>query len=412
VRARVAGLLAGIASIVAGGACPSVAEAVSRAEHDLPARRQDGPPPEGPSGRPLPRLAGAAAGAVGELPPAQDDRVRAAIEAGLAYLTLDLATQSSGRVSLGDQDYEAPVGLTALAALAFLAGGNGVDRGPQQGPLARTLDYLLDHQVPAGEPTEGYFTAVDDARSQAHGHGLALLALTQAYTRSPGSARGRRLEQAIRAGVRRAQAAQGPDGGWYYGPLPVDLTEGSVTVCMLQALRGARNTGFAVDAGVIERAVAYVKSLQEPSGGFSYSKQERRTSVALTAACLSTLHAIGIYEGREVEDGYVYVWRELALRDEARAKGLVGSEAQFPFYERLYLAQALWHNPDPQVFRRWWSEEVPRILVEQRPDGSWPDRRFDDGGNRIEGRYGSAYSTAMNVLVLALPEGWLPIFQR
>ena len=409
-RARGGGLLAGIALGVVALSDTSPGSAAAPLERDLPALPQDGPPPEGPSDRSLRGLAGG--GPLCELPPASDDRVRAAIEAGLAYLALDLSTQSSGRVSLGVREHEAPVGLTALAALAFMAGGNGIDRGPEQRSLRRALDYLLEHQVPGGEPTEGYFTAVDDVRSQAHGHGLALLALTQAYTLSPQSARGRRIAEAIRAGVRRTEAAQGPDGGWYYDPLPVDLTEGSVTVCMLQALRGARNTGFEVDAGVVERAVSYVKSLQEPSGGFSYSKLERRTSVALTAGCLSTLHAIGIYEGREIEEGYLYVWRELALRDEARAKGLVGSEAQFPFYERLYLAQALWHNPDAQVFRRWWSEEVPRLLVEQRPDGSWPDRRFDDGGNRIEGRYGSAYSTAMNVLVLALPEGWLPIFQR
>ena len=56
--------------------------------------------------------------------------------------------------------------------------------------------------------------------------------------------------------------------------------------------------------------------------------------------------------------------------------------------------------------------EWPQIFREQRPDGSWADARYDTSGTRIEGRYGTAYGTAMNVLVLSVPEGLLPAFQR
>jgi hypothetical protein len=41
------------------------------------------------------------------------------------------------------------------------------------------------------------------------------------------------------------------------------------------------------------------------------------------------------------------------------------------------------------------------VLGAQRDDGSWGDARFGD-----------VYATAMNCLVLAVPEGLLPIFQR
>lgn len=41
------------------------------------------------------------------------------------------------------------------------------------------------------------------------------------------------------------------------------------------------------------------------------------------------------------------------------------------------------------------------MLTSQREDGSWHDDRFGD-----------VYATATNCLVLALPEGLLPIFQR
>jgi len=44
---------------------------------------------------------------------------------------------------------------------------------------------------------------------------------------------------------------------------------------------------------------------------------------------------------------------------------------------------------------------VARVLTHQRLDGSFADER-----------YGDVYATAMNCLLLALPEGLLPIFQR
>ena len=72
-----------------------------------------------------------------------------------------------------------------------------------------------------------------------------------------------------------------------------------------------------------------------------------------------------------------------------------------PFYERLYLAQAMWQNADAKVFGDWWKVEMPKVLTAQGKDGSWSDPR-----------YGDCYATAMSCLVLALPAGLLPIFQR
>ena len=73
----------------------------------------------------------------------------------------------------------------------------------------------------------------------------------------------------------------------------------------------------------------------------------------------------------------------------------------FPYYRRLYIAQALWQLADTRQFEEWFASELPRMLRAQDEDGSWRDRT-----------YGDCYATAMNCLVLALPEGLLPIFQR
>jgi hypothetical protein len=65
------------------------------------------------------------------------------------------------------------------------------------------------------------------------------------------------------------------------------------------------------------------------------------------------------------------------------------------------LAQALWQLSEQTHFQRWFEDERKRILSEQESAGLWRDDR-----------YGDAYATAVNCLVLALPEGVLPIFQR
>jgi hypothetical protein len=47
------------------------------------------------------------------------------------------------------------------------------------------------------------------------------------------------------------------------------------------------------------------------------------------------------------------------------------------------------------------------VLQLQQKDGSWPA-----GGTNQESAVGPSYATAMNCLFLALPDGFLPIFQR
>ena len=96
----------------------------------------------------------------------------------------------------------------------------------------------------------------------------------------------------------------------------------------------------------------------------------------------------------------------------AQAQGRAGTPISFPYYERWYLAQAFWQHRDERIFRDWAAATWPQIIREQRADGAWADARVEASGARIEGRYGTPYATAMNVLVLSVPEGLLPAFQR
>ena len=342
--------------------------------------------------------------------PGSEPATLACLERGLAFLAAQQRKGTTGALPCTAGENHAPVGVTALAALAWIGGGSSLTRGPYKDELGRAIDYLLDGQVQDGE-RKGYFTATGDQVSHTHGHGLATLALAQAYTISPRSPRGKRLEQALRMACDRILAAQGVDGGWYYSATPSVQQEGSVTVALVWALRGAKDAGIFIPVEPIDKAVAYVKSLQDERGGFQYSATRPKTSVALTAAALSTLHATGTYSGPTIEAGYDYIWRELASRELAAEKGRPARIA-FPFYERLYLAQALFQHKDLSHYQRWSAPWRARLIRSQEKDGSWSDTRYDASGAKIQSRYGTSYSTAVNCLVLAIPHSTLPIFMR
>lgn len=339
---------------------------------------------------------------LGALPADERAGSRLALERGLAWL----AAQQRGQPD-GSFPGEAPIAVTALGALAYMSSGSSPDRGPYGRELARAIDYLLACvDLDEGSERYGYIATGGDAISRTHGHGFATLALAQAYSMSPQSERGARLQRALQAAVQRIEDSQGVEGGWHYSPLRVAEHEGSVTICLVQGLRAARNSGVRVDGKVIVRAVDYVKRLQTPEGSFRYALGLDQVSVALTAAAISTLNATGTYTGSELANAYDYVFRELAARTRATpARRRIERAANYPYYERLYLVQALWQHPDPTVYADWAQAEERELIVDQELD--------DQGrGYWTHPRYGNCYATAVNCLVLALPEGLLPIFQR
>jgi hypothetical protein len=337
----------------------------------------------------------------------ENEAARAALKRALEFLA-GQARAGEGALPVADARIGAPVAVTALAALAWMAGGNTPERGPQGRALAAAVDWLAAH-TDLSEPSSpsGYVSSSSDLVSRMHGHGFATLALAQAWCMSPATARGKQLGSALEAAVRCIERSQGIEGGWWYQPQKGLSHEGSITIAAVQALRAARDAGLKVDTLVIARATDYVARSQKEDGSFRYALGDEHSSVALTAAAISTLNAAGNYDGQRLRNGYDYLVRELAAREK---DGLWGAQAadpkdgqhvSCPFYERLYLAQAFWQAQDRSLFSTWYARERERVLALQEPDASWKDER-----------YGKCYATAMNALFLSLPDGLLPIFQR
>jgi hypothetical protein len=319
-----------------------------------------------------------------------------AVDAGLAYLAELQTKTGDGSFPVSDAlpADQAPLGVSALCTLAFLAAGNSPGRGPYGAVVERGVDYLLLHTDLAAEsPTRGYITAQGDGLSRTHGHGYATLVLAETYGMSKTE---ERLRLALVAAVKRIEKSQGAEGGWYYDPTPAAAHEGSVTICLVQALRAARDAGIQVSAEVIRRAEDYVRRLQLDNGRFCYTLGDAgRTTIGLTAAGIATLNAAGRYDDKSVRAGIDAIWTALGLRAEGN------DPIEHPEYERLYVAQAFWQLSDTSHFQRWFEPERARLLRTQERDGSWKGTRFS-----------SAYATAVHCLVLSLPDTTLPIFQR
>lgn len=346
----------------------------------------------------------------------RDERARAALERGLDWLAQAQAQETDGSFpavglrARGDNDTAfdgagqfAPVAITALSALAFMSGGSAPERGPHGRETALAVDWLVARtELGAKSERRGYIARSGDTLSRMHGHGFATLALAQAYAMSPKSPRGAKIAVALDAAIACIEASQSIDGGWYYEPKTGLQHENSITICVVQALRAAHNAGLKVDPKTIARAVDYVTRTQKPDGSFRYALGDEKSSVALTAAAIATLNATGTYDGKIVHEGYDWIFRKLADREGHDAADLPQGDFRIcPYYERLYVAESFWQHPDANVFDQWWQREIAHVLTTQAKDGSWHDAS-----------YGDCYATAMNCLVLALPQGLLPIFQR
>jgi len=210
----------------------------------------------------------------------------------------------------------------------------------------------------------------------------------------PGKAVRERLRATLHRAVELIIASQNSKGGWRYYPESTDA-DISVTICQIMALRSARNAGVSVPKSTVDRCIHYVKSCQEPEGGFRYMDHVGAAAFARTAAGVVALYCAGVYQDPAIERGLKYLMR-------------YKPQAHFPrhdmhyFYGHYYAAQAMW-----TAGGAYWSEWYPAIRDELvgrshhlRSDGSWADPICPH------------YGTAMACIILQIPNNYLPILQK
>lgn len=303
------------------------------------------------------------------------------------------------------------VGLTSGACLALMASGTTWGRGPYSEQVQAGLKYLIACQEPHG----CFIDRNSMSWTETHNHGYGMLCLAQAYGMVPEEV-GEKMLPVLRKAVKASLGSQSDNGGWGYGILQQNYLngfkdEGSCSVTQLQALRACREIGIDVSEKAIKAAIAYVeKCVHKETGGFVYSLGGQTVGCdpslgknlphfGVTAAMLSTLNAAGSYHS-ELE-GRSLAYLDAFLEGKHQVKF-------FFYYGNFYAAQAYFQAGE-SPFRRYWSAMAPEIIKRQREDGSFPGEDWMEA----DPQYGSPLmTTSFALLVLQVPNQYLPIFQR
>jgi hypothetical protein len=303
---------------------------------------------------------------------------RACVERGLAAL----AQLQRDDGSFSGDGLDRHVGVTSLAGIAFMQAGNLPGRGPYGDNVQRALEFIVSSSQESG------LIVATDRHGAMYGHGFATLFLAEAY----GMTRQEAIGDVLKRAVELIEKSQSPTGGWRYQPFPMDA-DISVTICQVMALRAARDAGIKVRGVVIDRAIRYVRDCQNTDGGFSYmARQGGPSGFARSAAGLATLYYAGVSDGSEVERALQYLIR---ARD-GSLESAKDAHGHF-FYGHYYASQAMFLAGD-DYWKAWFPSLRDELLRAQLADGLW--RR----------EVSPAYSTAMSLIILQMPNRYLPVY--
>ena len=314
-------------------------------------------------------------------------RVDRATDLALAYLA-----KTQRKDGAWPSGYGPHSGVTAVAVLAFLAKGYAPGDGPYGEVVQRGVDFVIESQRPTG------YLVGKVRHGGMYAHGMATLMLGEVLGQCSGE-KNKRVRRALGKAVALIlNAQQVPKherfrGGWRYNYNSRD-SDLSCTGWQLLALRSAKNAGLDVPLEAITDAVAYIKRSESKGGGFGY-QPGGGSNLQRAGTGILALELCGEHHSPEA----------LAAGDYILKRGIKAAGKSLFYYAVYYCSQGMF-----QLGGRYWDQFWPQlaeaVLARQKADGS-----FAPGGGN-ESRAGSAYSTAMGVLALAVQYHYLPIYQR
>ena len=183
--------------------------------------------------------------------------VQTSISKGHAFLS---KTQNSDG-SFGDQRH--PVADTSVSLMAFMLQGHV----PSRGTYGRNMDRALAYLINVGKKGHAGYLGTPRHHGGMYEHGLAILALSEAWGQSIHPDLRNTLKRAVDITIH----SQNHQGGWRYNPEPKDA-DLSMTVMQTVALNSAKESGISVPDETLKKAVEYVIYCQDRnSGGFGYN---------------------------------------------------------------------------------------------------------------------------------------------
>jgi Prenyltransferase and squalene oxidase repeat len=301
-----------------------------------------------------------------------------------------------------------PTTMTALAGMCMLMEGSTMREGKYSTNIKKAVEWFMKRSQANGllgnpnNPTE--------ASRYMYGHGFGLLFLASVYGEEEDEKRRKDLEKLLTKAVEFCGKAQTDKGGWGYVSANEggNFDEGSVTITQLQGLRAARNAGITVPKSIIDKSVDYLKKSTTPAGGIIYSLANGFAAAGgerppLTAAAVACAFSQGEYKSE-----YAVKWLKYCQKNIPFGKGRLAHDE----YQNYYFSQAMyvlgddgWEKIVGGKDGLKWSEfrksMFEYIKSNQGADGSWTG-----------GYVGPVFATSVNLTILQLENGTLPIYQR
>jgi squalene cyclase len=294
-----------------------------------------------------------------------------------------------GNWTAGSEQY--PTAITALAGMAMLCEGSTTMQGKYSANIRRAVDYLVSRSRRNG--------LIGDPRNDSrytYGHGFAMLFLSQVLGEEEDSERREKLIEVLAKAVEFTGRAQTAGGGWGYVSAKDGggFDEGSTTITQVQALRGCRNAGIPVPKEIVDKAVGYIKKCTDRDGGVRYQLAGAGGGgrPPITAAALACLFNAGEYDSSYVPKLLRYCKKNLGDSDQ-------GASGHW-HYAHYYYSQVLFREGG-RSWEAYRNKIYPRLVSEASGDGSWSQSYI-----------GAVFTTAINLTILQLPKGSLPIYQR
>lgn len=295
--------------------------------------------------------------------------------------------------------------IVACCVLAWMVNGNLPGEGPFGRNVSLGVSYLIKHAQPSGFIYKGH---VGGKEAMYH-HGLATIALAEAW----GYSREEKIQEVLKKAIELIVRCQSDKGGWRYNPTPKAGADMSVTVMQLLALRAARDAGIAVPKRTIERAVRFIESCRERPkekgglGGFGYTRPGKKPGT--TAMGVMSLILCGDYKAERLKDGLDNL-RSIISKSKAEKKDPLAAIGGYPYYRHYYAAQAMYQaGSQGGEFKKYWLEWYPwiaaKLVSDQRKTGN------GRGMFRVNPPWGQT-ANAFSLLILGVPYRYLPIYQR
>ena len=295
----------------------------------------------------------------------------------------EFSKQCKGTPCTGPGSFSSDAAGTALALLPFLGAAQTHEtKGPYRKTVYDGLFWLMKNQKGSGDLSGG--EKPEDAKMYAHG--LATIALCEAY----GATRSKVIGKSAQQAVNFIQSAQHPvTGGWRYTPGQEGDT--SVLGWQVTALKTAELAGLKVDPKAFDGARRWLKSVAkgEKGGQFAYTPE---------ASATPSMTAVGTFcsllLGSRPDDPAIAEGVKLLT---ANPPSLNPRNAYYVYY-----ATHVMHRMG-DVARDQWNRQLSRVLRESQIKegcavGSWdPDKPEKDAWGEAGGRL---YTTSLSALAL------------